>query len=106
MASNVATQDGSDVTQGSVTIGTMDIAAGIATFDSGSGAVLISTADALAAAITYLGAEVTDGNTVAFDYDISGTTGSYVFQGGTDGDVAVNLVGVATADLGADLDLV
>lgn len=69
-------------------------------------AITIDSTDAMTAALTYLSANVSNGDTVAFDYDIDSVSGTIVFQGDAGGDIAVNLIGVSASSLGADLDLV
>ncbi|WPL13146.1 hypothetical protein Thiosp_02940 [Thiorhodovibrio litoralis] len=83
-----------DVTHGSVTIGEMTITDGVVTFDNETGALApINSLDALTAALAYLGNELAEGDTVAFNYDIDDETGTWVFQGHAQGDIAVRLVG-------------
>ena len=97
-----------DATSNAVVIGEMTIATGVVSFKGADDTteVLIESEDAMTAALTYLSAEIADGETVAFDYDLGGTSGTYVFQGDSGADIAVNLVGISAIDLGSDLDLI
>jgi hypothetical protein len=84
----------------------MSISNGIVTFQAANDytAVSINSADALTAAINYLSSQFADGETVAFDYNIASTQGTYIFQGGLDQNhIAVDLVGTTVTDLSAIL---
>ena len=95
-----------DLTFDTVLVGQMSIANGIVTFQAANDytAVSINSADALTAAINYLSSQFADGETVAFDYNIASTQGTYIFQGGLDQNhIAVDLVGTTVTDLSAIL---
>lgn len=93
------TGDGSgaeDITVGAVTIGAQTVATGIVTFQAADTLTLvpIASADAMQAALTYLGVSVANGSTVAFEYNYGGNSGTIVFQGDAAGDTVINLAGV------------
>ncbi len=83
------------------------VTSGVVTFgdESLNTMITIDSTAKLTAALTYLSAQIADFNNVAFDYNIGGTAGTYVFQGDAGGDMAVNLIGVTAASLGADLNM-
>lgn len=95
VATNTAATDAGDYG----TIKSHAIASGIATFDdvnTFATALTVSSSN-LADVLGYLGANITDGDTVAFTYDAAadGTVdGTFVFQGNATADVLVYLVGV------------
>jgi len=91
--------DVSNVTAGGVTVGKVTITNGIATFQAADNttSVAITSIDALSAALDYLNGAIADGDTVAFEYNLFNVdaTGTYIFQGGASGDIAVDLIGVS-----------
>jgi hypothetical protein len=74
-------------------------AGGILTFVNASSAsedaVRITSIDLLNEALSLLAAEVANGDTVAFGYDIDGEAGTFVFQGDAGADIAIQLAGVS-----------
>jgi Ca2+-binding RTX toxin-like protein len=91
--------NGADVGTGADAISSHSIASGIISFDS-VGAydtpVAVTTATNLANVLSYLQANITGGNTVAF---IADTNNTYVFQDGGVNDTLVELVGVTATSV-------
>jgi hypothetical protein len=92
IASN-GTGNGTDVGIGADAISSHSISNGIIRFDSSGSynSPVTVTASNLANVLTYLQAQITNGNTVAFN--TADTHDTYVFQGGAT-DILVQLVGV------------
>ncbi|MDD1605972.1 MAG: hypothetical protein LUP96_04650, partial [Methylococcaceae bacterium] len=91
--------DGADVGVGADTISSHSITSGIISFDNLGGydtPVAVSAATNLANVLTYLQANITGGNTVAF---VADTNNTYVFQDGGATDTLVELVGVTATSV-------